>query len=61
MVMSDDMKTPQGIVEGTAVAFANSWKANFMCEDREERLDDPCALSVENGKQFCNQVNSTHY
>ncbi|XP_045897830.1 mucin-2-like, partial [Micropterus dolomieu] len=48
MVLSDDMKTPQGIVEGTAATFSNSWKANFMCRDREERLDDPCALSVEN-------------
>lgn len=56
MVLSDDMKTPQGIVEGTAATFSNSWKANLMCQDREERLDDPCSLSVENGKQqrgFC--------
>lgn len=51
MVLSDDMKTPQGIVEGTAVTFSNSWKANLMCQDRVERLDDPCSLSVENGKK----------
>lgn len=50
MVLSDDMKTPQGIVEGTAATFCNSWKANLMCGDRQERLDDPCSLSVENGK-----------
>ncbi|XP_045893037.1 mucin-2-like [Micropterus dolomieu] len=56
MVLSDDMKTPQGIVEGTAATFSNSWKANFMCRDREERLDDPCAFSVENenyAKHWC--------
>ncbi|GAA6221448.1 mucin-2-like isoform X1 [Lates japonicus] len=56
MVLSDDMKTPQGIVEGTAVTFGNSWKANLMCRDREERLDDPCSLSVENeqyAKHWC--------
>jgi mucin-2 len=44
------MKTPQGMVEGTASSFGNSWKANPTCRDREERLDDPCSLSVENGK-----------
>lgn len=53
MVLSDDMKTPQGIVKGTAPTFSNSWKANYMCPDREERLEDPCSLSVENGKKHC--------
>ncbi|XP_027128683.1 mucin-2 [Larimichthys crocea] len=56
MVLSDDMKTPQGIVEGTAATFCNSWKANGLCQDREERLNDPCALSVENeryAKHWC--------
>uniref|UniRef100_A0A8C9XAM5 Mucin 2.2, oligomeric mucus/gel-forming n=1 Tax=Sander lucioperca TaxID=283035 RepID=A0A8C9XAM5_SANLU len=45
MALSDDMKTPQGMVEGTAATFSNSWKANLMCPDREERLEDPCSLS----------------
>ncbi|XP_055365809.1 mucin-2 [Betta splendens] len=56
MILSDDMKTPQGIVEGTAASFSNSWKTNAMCPDREERLDDPCSLSVENelyAKHWC--------
>uniref|UniRef100_UPI003AAB67E3 mucin-2-like n=1 Tax=Centroberyx gerrardi TaxID=166262 RepID=UPI003AAB67E3 len=48
MVLSDDMKTPQGMVEGTASSFGNSWKSNLICQDREERLDDPCSLSMEN-------------
>ncbi|XP_023278265.1 mucin-2-like [Seriola lalandi dorsalis] len=56
MVLSDDMKTPQGIVEGTAVTFANSWKSKVTCEDREERLEDPCSLSMDNelyAKHWC--------
>lgn len=50
MVLADDMKTPQGSVEGTAVSFSNSWKTNQGCPDRKERLEDPCSLSMENGK-----------
>lgn len=50
MILSDDMTTPQGIVEGTAATFCNSWKTSLVCKDRNERLDDPCSLSVENGK-----------
>ncbi|XP_014888398.1 mucin-2-like, partial [Poecilia latipinna] len=56
MILSDEMKTPQGIVEGTAATFSNSWKANLMCSDIEERLDDPCSLSLENemyAKHWC--------
>ncbi|XP_015259097.1 PREDICTED: mucin-2-like [Cyprinodon variegatus] len=56
MILSDEMKTPQGIVEGTAASFSNSWKANLMCSDRQERLDDPCSLSLENefyAKHWC--------
>lgn len=50
MILSDDMTTPQGIVEGMAATFCNSWKTNQACKDRKERLDDPCSLSIENGK-----------
>ncbi|MEQ2279610.1 hypothetical protein AMECASPLE_011227 [Ameca splendens] len=56
MILSDEMKTPQGIVEGTAATFSNSWKANVMCSDRQERLDDPCSLSLESelyAKHWC--------
>ncbi|XP_061532007.1 mucin-2 [Phycodurus eques] len=54
--LSDDLKTPQGIVEGTATTFSNTWKSNLMCRDTRERLDDPCSLSVENdlyAKHWC--------
>ncbi|XP_019712514.1 mucin-2-like isoform X5 [Hippocampus comes] len=56
LVMSDELKTPQGIVEGTATSFSNTWKSNLMCRDTRERLDDPCSLSVENdlyAKHWC--------
>ncbi|XP_075883254.1 mucin-2-like [Nelusetta ayraudi] len=56
MVLSDDMRTPQGIVEGTAAPFCNAWKTSLTCQDRAERLDDPCSLSLENenyGKHWC--------
>ncbi|KAJ8002529.1 hypothetical protein DPEC_G00159860 [Dallia pectoralis] len=62
-VLSDDMKSPQGIVEGTAYSFANSWKANPTCTDREDRADDPCSLSVENekyAKHWCSLLRSTN-
>ncbi|KAJ0029468.1 hypothetical protein NQD34_004465 [Periophthalmus magnuspinnatus] len=63
MILSDDLKTPQGIVERTAVVFTNSWKTNFMCEDGVERLDDPCALSLENekyAKHWCGLLQSAN-
>ncbi|KAL2093190.1 hypothetical protein ACEWY4_010502 [Coilia grayii] len=50
MKLSDDMRSPQGMVEGTAASFANSWKAQSSCADSPERLEDPCSLSVDNEK-----------
>ncbi|XP_035379605.1 mucin-2 [Electrophorus electricus] len=47
MVLSDDLKTPQGLVEGTAASFGNSWKAHPNCPDSSDRLDDPCSYSVD--------------
>ncbi|KAM6984872.1 mucin-2 [Aplochiton taeniatus] len=61
MVLSDDLKSPQGMVEGTASSFGNSWKSNPTCLDREERLDNPCSLSVENEKyaeHWCSMLRS---
>ncbi|XP_076123315.1 uncharacterized protein muc2.1 [Alosa pseudoharengus] len=48
MVLSDDLRSPQGMVEGTAASFANSWKAQTSCADTPDRLEDPCSLSVDN-------------
>ncbi len=51
-VLSDDLKTPQGVVEGTAISFANAWKAQSNCPDRTERLDDPCSYSSDSGERL---------
>ncbi len=51
-VLSDDLKTPQGVVEGTAISFANAWKAQSNCPDRTERLDEPCSFSSGIGEKF---------
>ncbi len=57
-VLSDDLKTPQGVVEGTAISFANSWKAQSNCPDRTERQDDPCSYSSDSGERlFASKVN----
>ncbi|XP_036390592.1 mucin-2-like [Megalops cyprinoides] len=61
MVLHDDLKTPQGLVEGTAASFANSWKAQASCPDRTERLDHPCSFSVENenyAEHWCSLLRS---
>ncbi|CAJ0934158.1 unnamed protein product, partial [Ranitomeya imitator] len=44
----DDFKTSGGLVEATASAFANTWKADASCHDASDWLDDPCSLSIEN-------------
>ncbi|CAI5665015.1 unnamed protein product [Oreochromis niloticus] len=65
MIQSDDMKTPQGMVEGKEGSFSNSWKIDYTCKDGQGRLDDPCSLSMENekyAKHWCallRQSNST--
>ncbi|XP_051660279.1 mucin-2 isoform X50 [Manacus candei] len=43
----DDFKTTSGLVEATGSAFANTWKAQSICTDQAEKLEDPCSLSIE--------------
>uniref|UniRef100_A0A087X468 VWFD domain-containing protein n=1 Tax=Poecilia formosa TaxID=48698 RepID=A0A087X468_POEFO len=47
MALNDDMKTPQGCQEGTALTFGNSWKADQTCPDASKELDSPCSISME--------------
>lgn len=49
---TDDFKTSGGLVEATASAFANTWKAQSACEDMPDFLDDPCSLSIEKGNNL---------
>lgn len=54
-IMTDDFLALSGLVEGTAVAFANSWKAK-SCPDITLNLEDPCSQSLTKGMmklRFC--------
>lgn len=48
-IMADDFLALSGLIEGTAVAFANSWKTNANCRDITLNLGDPCSQSSEKG------------
>ncbi|XP_054426643.1 mucin-5B [Pteronotus mesoamericanus] len=45
---ADDFRTLSGVVEGTAAAFANTWKTQASCPNVRNSFQDPCSLSVEN-------------
>ncbi|XP_077915228.1 mucin-5B [Halichoerus grypus] len=45
---ADDFRTLSGVVEGTAAAFANTWKTQATCPNVKNNFEDPCSLSVEN-------------
>ncbi|XP_053175820.1 mucin-5B-like [Scomber japonicus] len=49
-VEADDFKTTQGLTEGTAVTFANTWKTKSSCPDVTNILEDPCDLSIDKEK-----------
>nr|XP_029501573.1 mucin-5AC-like [Oncorhynchus nerka] len=55
-VRTDDFRTINGLVEGTAVTFANTWKTKASCPDVAQNFEIPCSLSVENeryAKYWC--------
>ncbi|XP_074481538.1 mucin-5B-like [Sebastes fasciatus] len=45
-VMSDDFRVISGLVEGTSVAFANTWKTRASCPDITTRFGHPCRESI---------------
>ncbi|XP_036390593.1 mucin-5B-like [Megalops cyprinoides] len=47
-VQADDFKASSGLVEGTAAAFANTWKTQASCPEVKSSYENPCSLSVEN-------------
>lgn len=47
--MSDDFTGISGLVEGTAAAFANTWKTSASCSDITLTFGHPCSLSFNNG------------
>ncbi|XP_077177565.1 mucin-5AC-like [Paroedura picta] len=46
----DDFKAISGVVEGTAPAFANTWKTQAICPNIKQSFENPCSLSIENEK-----------
>uniref|UniRef100_A0A3P8Z266 VWFD domain-containing protein n=1 Tax=Esox lucius TaxID=8010 RepID=A0A3P8Z266_ESOLU len=58
-VQADDFRTINGLVEGTAVTFANMWKTKASCPDVTQSFENPCSLSVENekyAKHWCSML-----
>ncbi|XP_071617663.1 mucin-2-like isoform X1 [Heliangelus exortis] len=49
-IQTDDFKAISGITEGTATAFANTWKTQASCPNIQQSFENPCALSIENEK-----------
>ncbi|XP_004403883.1 PREDICTED: mucin-5B [Odobenus rosmarus divergens] len=49
---ADDFRTLSGVVEGTAAAFANTWKTQATCPNVKNSFEDPCSLSVENAPRM---------
>lgn len=47
--MSDDFTGISGLVEGTATAFANSWKTSASCANIPLTFEHPCSLSFNKG------------
>uniref|UniRef100_A0A8C5X4D5 VWFD domain-containing protein n=1 Tax=Malurus cyaneus samueli TaxID=2593467 RepID=A0A8C5X4D5_9PASS len=49
-IQTDDFKVISGIIEGTASAFANTWKTQASCPNVQQSFENPCALSIDNEK-----------
>uniref|UniRef100_A0A8C5ML18 Mucin-5AC n=1 Tax=Leptobrachium leishanense TaxID=445787 RepID=A0A8C5ML18_9ANUR len=49
-ILTDDFKANNDIIEGTAAAFANTWKVQSSCPNVKNMYEDPCSLNAEKGK-----------
>ncbi|CAH2326337.1 mucin-5AC-like isoform X1, partial [Pelobates cultripes] len=49
-IRTDDFRSLSGVLEGTAAAFANTWKSQADCDDIKDSYEDPCTLSIANEK-----------
>ncbi|OWK56811.1 Mucin-5AC [Lonchura striata] len=58
-IQTDDFKVISGIIEGTASAFANTWKTQASCPNIQQSFENPCALSIDN-VDGCTCVNGTY-
>lgn len=51
-IMTDDFKVNSGLVEGTAAAFANTWKTRASCPDITTRFRHPCSQDINRGRDL---------
>ncbi|KAM4618231.1 mucin-5B-like [Polymixia lowei] len=61
-VEADDFKSINGLTEGTAVTFANTWKTKTSCPDVTTTFGNPCSLSVEKeryAKHWCSLLSDS--
>ncbi|KAK0142088.1 Mucin-5AC [Merluccius polli] len=50
-VEADDFKTNNGLIAGTAVTFANSWKSQPTCLDAtNKQMSNPCSFNAKKEK-----------
>ncbi|KFQ54571.1 hypothetical protein N334_04599, partial [Pelecanus crispus] len=49
-IQTDDFKAISGIIEGTATAFANTWRTQASCPNIQRSFENPCTLSIDNEK-----------
>nr|XP_009942510.1 PREDICTED: mucin-5AC-like [Opisthocomus hoazin] len=49
-IQTDDFKAISGVIEGTATAFANTWRTQASCPNIQRSFENPCALSIDNEK-----------
>ncbi|XP_075945885.1 mucin-2-like [Anarhichas minor] len=49
-VEADDFKTSNGLTEGTAGTFVNTWKTRPLCSDVTKIIGDPCILNINKEK-----------
>ncbi|CAB1322586.1 unnamed protein product [Coregonus sp. 'balchen'] len=52
-VQADDFRTINGLVEGTAVTFANTWKTKASCPDVTQNFEIPCKRYA---KHWCSML-----
>ncbi|XP_078112237.1 LOW QUALITY PROTEIN: mucin-5B-like [Sander vitreus] len=58
-IMSDDFRVISGLVEGTAAAFANTWKTRANCPDITTHFGHPCRQSISQesyAKYWCSKL-----
>ncbi|XP_032367717.1 mucin-5AC [Etheostoma spectabile] len=58
-IMSDDFRVISGLVEGTAAAFANTWKTRASCPDITTHFGHPCRQSISQesyAKYWCSKL-----